>query len=141
MIELLVAMTILLLLSAAIIARFQTFDNKQVVKQAAATLKTNLRKAQNASVSGKKPASGCSQFLGFAVTFTANDYTIGASCTEGLAGTLDVITLPVGVTFQPIPATVLFRSLSGTVAASTPLVLTGKNTSVTTMVDPSGRVE
>lgn len=140
-IELLVAMTILLLLSAGMIARFQTFDNKQVTRQAAATLKTNLRKAQSATVTGKKPTAGCSQFLGFAVTFTANDYSIQASCSEGLAGSLDVVTLPVGVTFNPVPATLLFKSLTGGLTTTVSLILTGKNTSVSTTVDTSGRIE
>ncbi len=142
-IELIIAIAVALLISVGIISRYQTFDNRQAVKQSAISLKNNLRLAQTSAISGKRPQTGCSRFAGVTISFAVSSYTTQSLCAEGLVGDVDTVTLTSGVSFSPLPSTFTFQSLTGTIGIASPLsvTLTGKNSSYRIQIDPSGRVE
>ncbi len=112
LIELIIAVSIALLLAGFVLVNYNTYADTQKLKQAALTLKNNLRFAHSRATSGKKPANGCTELVGFRATFTGSSYSIQAVCTEGLAGDATVTVLPAGVTFSPTPSNITFGVLT-----------------------------
>lgn len=147
LIELLVATALIMLLTGGTVASFGTYNENQKLSQTAQTLKNNLRLAQGKASSGLKP-SGCSAALdGYAVTFTNNSsYAIQARCNDGtLAGDITIVTLPVGVTFSPVPSPspfvfqVLSRGVNIDVVKD--VVLLGRLKKYKIQVSPSGDIK
>ena len=116
-----VAMTVLLLLMAITLAGYSKYNDKQKVKQASLTLKSDLRLARTNAVSGKKPdAVACTgTLIGYVVTFTSTTYTVTPRCSNALVVDDHVtVTLPDGVFFKTIPSS--FTYLPLTQGVSTP---------------------
>ncbi|MFZ5845376.1 MAG: pilus assembly FimT family protein [Patescibacteria group bacterium] len=141
-IELLVVMGVILLLTSGIIAGYNNFTDNQRLKQTALTLKTNLRFAQTKAASADKPTSGCTQLVGYAVSFTNSSYNVQAQCSEGLVGSLTSVSLPVGISFSPIPETIVFRVLTRGTTSDNPVTLTliGRLKSYRLEVSPKGDI-
>ena len=141
LIELVVSIAILLLLMAGLLASYNNYNQGQQLKQAAQTVTANLRLGQSKAISALKPASGCTEVQGYNVSFTAITYSIQARCTEGLVGTSTDLTLPVNVSFSPVPASfvygVITRGLLNT-NNSVSLVLVGFSRSYQLIVEPNG---
>ncbi len=154
LIEVMVSVAVALLVTGFIIANYNSYNDVQVLKQAALTLKNNLRFAQSKAMNGQIPTPTpmnappiCSTLVGYTVTFTPpSSYTIQAFCDpEGLQGDKLLIPLPGGVTFStstPPPALITFNVLSrGTTLPSvTTITLTGFNKTYSLQVSPSGDV-
>ncbi|MBI2404698.1 prepilin-type N-terminal cleavage/methylation domain-containing protein [Candidatus Gottesmanbacteria bacterium] len=139
--ELLVSMGVILLVSGGVVAAFNNFNESQRVRQAALTLKGNVRYAQNKAVSGDKPTSGCVTLQGYTVSFTGTSYSIQALCDGGLVGDSTTTSLPAGVSFVvPIPAAFTFAVLTGRNASDRTLTVSGLNYSFSVQVSAGGTV-
>ena len=130
LVELLVVMTIFVLTSTLVLSGYLTFERNQRLKNAAFTLKSNIRLAQNNALTGDKADStalcgATTKLVGWYVRFrtsSSSSYTINGLCitgsSENIFGT-KTYTLPKGVTLTRInfgldisEANVLFRPLS-----------------------------
>lgn len=143
LLELMVSISIGMLTIGAIIANYNGYNNRQSLKQAALTLKNNLRFAQAKAFSGEKPASSCTELVGWRVSFASGSYTMQAECApQGLQGTSTTMTLPSGITFSPIPAAITFRVLSrgSDLTAAGFLNLVGFNQTYTLEISPGGDI-
>lgn len=112
LIELLVVSIILLTLTGAVLVNYNNYNGKQKARQALLTLKNNFRSAQSRAYNGEKPA-GCTPLDGYIVSFTETSYTTQAQCGGlPLVDTAQTVTLATGLTFIPVPSSMLFRVLS-----------------------------
>lgn len=140
-IELIVSIAILLLLVGGLLASYNNYNQNQTVKQAAQTVKANIRLAQSKALSGVKPTSGCTQLAGYAVSFTLTTYSFQAQCTEGLVGTIAQSTLPAGTSFNPVPNSFVFgvvtRGLLNT-SSSVTITVAGFNKNYRLTIEPNG---
>ena len=59
LVELIVAICIAMIVTGLILVNYNTYNDKQRVKQAAYTLKNDLRYIETKASSGEKPQSGC----------------------------------------------------------------------------------
>lgn len=142
LIELLVVIGITVLLVGGGIAAYNNFNQNQILSQAAATLKMDLRDAQNRALSGEKDCSVCGgadgtcgtgsddkPLDGWYVNFTGSSYRIYGSCggpPPGQSTFGDVsVNLPSELQFSPLPSPILFKSLThGTnISGSTTITL------------------
>jgi len=125
LIEVIVSISVALLLTGFIISNYNNYNDIQTLRQAALTLKNDLRYAQTKASTGEKPTPTepvptpspiiCSQLSGYTINFTVNTYTVTALCSpQGAIGEVKNYTLPSGITFSPLPnpASVLFKVLS-----------------------------
>jgi hypothetical protein len=142
MIELVITVGISMLLIGGIVVSYNSFNDTQVLKQAGLTLKNNLRFAQVKATSAEKPESGCTQLVGYTVTFTVSSYETQAECTEGLVGPAATVVLPSGVTFSPIPASVTFAALTHTLVsgATVTVTLAGRSNTYILLISANGEV-
>lgn len=138
LIELLVSVAIIIVVTGGVIVNYNTYNDAQKARQAALTIKNNLRFAQSRAYNGEKPASGCTQLLGYRVTFTATSYTIQAQCTEGLAGSQQTFALDSGLSFSPVPADMLFRVLTRGIDSDVTVKVSGSSRSYQFGVARSG---
>jgi len=148
LIELMVAITIMGVLMGATVVRYATYNDKQLVKQAALTLKSDLQMARTNAISGNKPivcnaAPGgvLEVFLGYQVSFTVSSYTITPKCSVTVSPVSEniLVSLPEGITFSPIPspASYIYLPLTkGITAAPSQVILTNGTDSVTLTIDP-----
>lgn len=113
LIEILIVAAITAVLAYSGWAAFRTFNNNQKLAQAASTLRSDFRDAQNRALSGDKPGSGCTVLDGYRVAFTGTSYSIRAWCSpQGGVGATKIVNL-VGVQIpSPLPAAILFKSLA-----------------------------
>lgn len=140
LLELLIAIGIALVLSGGIFAGYERFNKNERLRQAGATLKSNVRLAQTKAISGEKPASGCSQLLGYGVSFTNVSYTIQAQCSEGFAGPITRVTLPTSVTIPTAVSPIVFGVLTGGVPVDVTIILTSGSSSFPVTVARSGDI-
>lgn len=138
LIELLVSAAIIIVVTGGVIVNYNTYNDAQKVRQAALTVRNNLRFAQSRAYNGEKPASGCTELLGYRLTFTATSYTTQAQCAEGLAGEEKPVTLESGLSFSPVPSDILFRILTRGVDSDVTITVTGANRSYQFGVTRSG---
>lgn len=111
LIELLIAISIIGIIFTVGLARYNQFNRRQILVQAARELKSNLRLAQSKALAGEKP-TGCDVLSGHKLEFLGNnrDYKIVAVC----GSDIDVKT---GLTLGPSitktgPSSVLFKILT-----------------------------
>lgn len=126
LIELLISMTIVALLVYGVVSNYDRYNNRQTLKQVAKNLVNDLRFAQNNAISGLKPTSGCTQLVGYQVSFPSlASYAIQANCApEGMAGSAVTVRLPGGITFSPPPQTFLFGVLTRGIGSNMTITLT-----------------
>lgn len=140
LIEILVAVGIAMLVVGGVIVNYNTYNDTQNLKQAAQTLKNNLRFAQAQALAGRKPTSGCTTLIGFTVTFASGSYTIQAQCTDGSAGEAKTTTLPTGVSVSPAPSALTFQAVRGSIAAAATMTLTSATKSYIVTVSENGDI-
>lgn len=143
LIELLVVSIIILTVSGIVIASYNNTNDEQKVRQAAMTLKNDLRFVQARATNGEKPTTGCSELLGYRVTFLQNAYTTQAQCAEGPAGEEKNVTLTDGLSFASAPSSpMLFGVLARGVdiASDETIVITGRDKSYQIQVSSSGDI-
>ncbi len=138
LIELLVSVAIIMVVTGGVMVNYNTYSDAQKIRQAALTVKNNLRYAQSRATNGEKPTSGCTVLTGYRVTFAANSYAIQAQCTEGLVGSQQSVMLERGLSFSPIPSGVLFRVLTRGTDTDVTIKITGSNRSYQFSVTRSG---
>lgn len=138
LIELLVSAAIIIVVTGGVIVNYNTYNDAQRARQAALTVKSNLRFAQSRAYNGEKPPSGCSVLSGYQVSFTATTYTVQAMCSGGLAGEAQIFSLDAGITFSPVPSTFTFRVLSRGIDTDTTIIVVGSSKSYQFQVMRSG---
>ncbi|MBI5448718.1 prepilin-type N-terminal cleavage/methylation domain-containing protein [Candidatus Gottesmanbacteria bacterium] len=124
LIELIVTIGISLLAVGGLIVNYNNYNDNQRLKQAALTMKNNLRYAQTLAASSKKPTSGCTELVGYTVQFTDSTYTVVAECTEGAVGDALSTALPSGITFSPVPASFVYGVLTRGLLSSDAVTIT-----------------
>ncbi len=143
LIEVIVSIGISLLVVGAVIVNYNGYNDTQTLKQAALTLKNNLRFAQVKALAGEKPASNCTRLVGYEISFMAGGYTQQASCEpEGLSGEATTVTFPSSLQFNPVPSAFTFYVVSqGTnLASAVSLRLTGFGKTYIIQVSPGGDI-
>ncbi len=142
LIELIVTVGVVLLIAGGVVANYNNYTDNQRLKQAALTLKSDLRFVQTKAFSAEKPGLGCSELVGYVISFTSTTYSIQSQCTEGLVGSISTINLPTGISFFPIPSAMTFRVLTHGIAndSSVIITLTGRTKSYRLQIDPKGDI-
>lgn len=138
LIELLVSVAIVIVMTGGIIVNYNSYNDSQKARAAVLTIKNNLRYAQGRAYNGEKPSSGCTQLIGYQVSFTATAYTVQAKCSEGLAGEAQIFSLETGITFSPLPSPITFRVLSRGIDTDTTIKAVGSSKSYQFLVSRSG---
>ena len=131
LIEVIVAVAISLVITGFVLVNYNSYNDTQTLKQAALTLKNDLRFAQSEAITGVKPTPippsftpVCDELTGFTVSFWSNSYTIRAACNpQGPSGDVKTVTLPPGVTFSPVPPAIAFNVLSRGISLGSGLCL------------------
>jgi len=121
-IELIVVVAILMVLSLGVIVNYNSYTDREHVRQSGLTLKSDLR-------------------LSYDISFSTSSYTITPRCSNGVDASTTV-NLPKDVTFQPVPSTIRLLPLSvGTdLLADTIITLTGISSTYTITISPSGTI-
>jgi prepilin-type N-terminal cleavage/methylation domain-containing protein len=144
LIELVITISIVMMMIVGATASYGNFNNINTLKQAALTLKNNLRFAQANASSGNKPTVGCTKLSSYQVSFTGSSYRIQPYCDpEGAVGpNITTVTLPRGITIPSPPSAILFYILSkGTnIPGTTSIVLSGITGTYQIDVTQSGNV-
>lgn len=154
LIELVVAITIVFLLSGIGIASYNSFNETQSLKQEALDLKNNLRLAQNKALSNEKicgqTACGGDEntclesepLTGWQVKFNLADYEIYGSCGSNIFS-LKKYSLKSGLRFSyPAQGFILtFQALTAAVVNSSVICLNDSNKTYKLEVKPSGEIK
>lgn len=143
LIELIVTMALLAILVSGLLASYNNYNQSERVRTGAQSVKANVRLAQSRALSGVKPASGCTELVGYTVSFTVNAYSFQALCSEGAAGPTISLTLPAAVSFSPVPSSFTFGVLTrGLLNTENPvtITLTGFSKTYTLSIEPNGTI-
>lgn len=139
LIELLVSAAVIIVVTGGVIVNYNAYNDAQKTRQAALTVKNNLRFAQSRAYNGEKPTSGCTELAGYAVTFAATSYTIQGQCSEGLvAGTEQTYPIAAGLSLSSSSPTLLFRVLSRGMDNDVTVKVTGVSRSYQFQISRSG---
>lgn len=153
LIELIVVISVILVISVITILNYNSYTDRQRVKQAGLTLRSDLRLTQTKATSGQKPVmcDSSSTLESYDVVFTTCNgqscYEIQPICVQG--GTaVDTseetiqTTLPTGVSFANSYSPIRFFSVTGVtnLTADQELELTGAGVTYTVSVSPSGSI-
>lgn len=138
-IELLIAMSIMVLLFGIGVAKYVSFNQSQTIKQAAQKLKSDLRVVANKAITGEK--NGCGTLDGYQVSFISGQYSISSACSGGTFIAVNAVNLPTGVSFNPLPSPVLFKVLGQGVSSATTITLSGFGRTEIVTVNISGEIQ
>ena len=144
LIEILVSVTLLLVLSGLMVANYNGFNDSQVVKQAASSMRSNIQAARTQAASGVKPAGTCDELVGYEVDFTQTTYKVSALCI--ISGDQQIMpngttyTLPTGVIFEPIPDSTIFYALDRGASVGQTITLLGNQKTATISILLSGAI-
>ncbi len=139
-IELIVVVAILMVLSLGVIVNYNSYTDREHVRQSGLTLKSDLRLTLSKVNSGVKYET-CQTLESYDISFSTSSYTITPRCSNGVDASTTV-NLPKDVTFQPVPSTIRLLPLSvGTdLLADTIITLTGISSTYTITISPSGTI-
>ena len=144
LIELIVVIAVTMLLLGGLLISYNNYNQNQIVKQAAQTVKANLHLAQSRAQSGVKPTSGCTELTGYTVIFAQTSYSIQAQCSpEGLVGSISSVSLPTTTSFAPIPSTLIFGVLARglvNINNSATITISGFNINYDLIVEVNGTI-
>ena len=143
LIEVIVSVSIALLATGLIIANYNSYNDVATLKQAALTLKNDLRFIQSKAITGEKPPAGCSQLIGWTISFTSTTYMYQPECSEGLVDPVTEVKLPGGITFPlPLPSSFTMRVLSRgtTLPSATVITLAGGQKRYELSINTSGDI-
>lgn len=141
-IELIMVIIIIMTVTSLGISRYSKFSQRETLRQAALTFKTDVHLLQSKSMSGVKPIQGaCTSLLGYSLSFTATSYSYAPSCTP-VEDEPELVTreLPVGVQFSPVPQDILFRVLNEGINSTQNIIINMINTteSYRLSIQPNG---
>lgn len=143
-IEILVTIAITMLLFSGTAASYSRFTDESRLKQAALTVKNDLRLAQNKAISGEKPLNmSCDQLIGYVVTFTDKSYSVQAQCNPNQVNApIKTVSLGNTVSFVPVPAPITFGVLTQGVNISSDetITLSGANKTYKFTLSPQGEI-
>ncbi|MFZ2024957.1 MAG: prepilin-type N-terminal cleavage/methylation domain-containing protein [Microgenomates group bacterium] len=154
LIELIVVVAIILIISVVTLLNYNSYTDRQRVKQAGFTLRSDLRLAQTKATSGQKPfvCDNTTTLQSYEVTFSDCDgkgacYTIQPICMkEGIPvdtqEEISTVLLPSGVAFQTSYLPIQFLSVTGAtnLDVDQSIVLTGADIIYTVNVSRSGSI-
>ena len=145
LIELLVTISIIGVLFGIGVAKFNEFNRRQILDQAAQELKSNLRLAQDKALAGEKPTGWCNQpnqtLRGHQLRFgSSSRYLIEAVCSSGEPQEVKSVVLPSTVT-GPNGTSVLFKVLAQGVDGATTITLSGYGETRPVMVTTTGEIK
>ncbi len=155
LIELIVVVAVILIISVVTLLNYNSYTDRQRVRQAGLTLRSDLRLAQTKATSGQKPfvCDDTATLISYEVTFSSDCagkgpcYMIQPVCMrEGVAvdtqTEVSIITLPSGVAFQSSYPPIQFLSVTGAtdLDADRSIVLTGAGVTYTVNVSRAGSI-
>jgi prepilin-type N-terminal cleavage/methylation domain-containing protein len=140
LVELLVTISIFTILFTIGVAKYNQFNRRQVVKQAALNLKTNLFSARNKALAGEKDCSG--SLDGYEVTFSSDSYTFRAKCGTNY-GASKTVNLPGSVVINSSPDAIIFKVLGqgALIDGSPSIVVSGHGVEHTISVTTVGEIK
>lgn len=139
LIELLVAAAIIIVVTGGVIVNYNSFNDTQKIRQAALTVKNNLRLAQSRAYNGEKPANGCTELAGYLATFAPTSYAVQVQCDDGLVeGTEQIYPIDAGLSLSSTSPTLLFRVLSRGMNEDVTVTVTGVSRSYQFRISRSG---
>lgn len=109
LIELLVAISIIGIVFGIGMAKYNEFNRRQILVQAAEGLKSNLRLAQDKALAGEKGCTGALE--GYRVTFSTTSYSFRSQCSEG-DGPATTYSYYGGTQMASGPNSILFKVLA-----------------------------
>lgn len=143
LIELLLVIAVGAILFTVGIARYNDFNRRQTVKQAAFNLRNDLQSTKIKAFAGNK--SSCTTLDRYRVSFDTvsipNNYTIAALCAGVGSGIMTTVKLPSGVTFNPPPGSVDFKTLGQGVVTQRTICLSGFNLLYKIVVTTTGEIQ
>lgn len=143
LIELLITISIIGILSAIGLARYNQFNRRQILVQAAQELKSNLRLVQSKALGAEKP-TGCDTLSGHKLKFLADnkDYKIVAVCGGGEIDVKTGLALGSNVT-KSGPSSVFFKVLAQGVEEETTFTLSalGAGDPIDVVVTVTGEIK
>lgn len=132
LIELLVVIAIIGTLIAVLLPQLGRFNGEQTLKNAAADLRSNIKKTQNNAGSGLNCNAAGLAAKEWTINFAEENntsYNIAATCSDGSAGTSATYPFPSGVVISQIdigetledcsPASVIFNNISSAISFRT----------------------
>lgn len=144
LIELLIASSIILIITGLAISNYGSFADTQRVRQAGKTLQNNLRFIQNRAIASVKPKE-CDHnnpMLAYRVSFTETSYTYVPVCSNGVPPNASAtIVLPDRITFSPPPSSFDFSVLTGKPTRSVTITITNGIRRYAVRVTESGSIE
>lgn len=142
LIEIIIVVGVLATITGVILVSYNNFNTNQKLKQAAKTLKSDLRFVQTRSYSGLKPQGvACTTLTGYQVSFTLTSYTFQPLCSpQGAVSPATTINLPDQVSFSAIPPTFYFLVLKGVASADVTMSLTTGANPIQVQVSRSGDI-
>lgn len=142
LIELLAVFSILAIVTAASIASFSAYNNRQVIESSASDVSSMLHAARSKAMDQIKPAQCLNQTLrGYQVGITyPREYNLNVVC-GGSTYLLERKNLPDKVTFATnSSASVLFNAFSGIIANNATITLSGYNKNQIIQIDKTGNI-
>lgn len=137
LIELIIVVGTLLLIASFGVARYNEFNERQSVQQAADTFISNLRLIQAKALSGDKPA-GCDTLVGYTVEFGLKNYTMYAECTDGIIeATRVTVDLPGNVNLSPSSGSVTYNAVGRGMSEDQTVEIVGRSITVPVVLSAS----
>lgn len=127
LIELILVVGAILLIAAFGVARYNEFNERQNVQQAADTFISNLRLVQAKALAGDKP-QGCTTLVGWTVEFGLKSYTMYVECKpEGIiASTRVTVDLPGNVNLNYTSGSITYYALGRGTSADQTVEVVGR---------------
>ncbi len=144
-IELIIVIAIILVISLGVIVNYNSYTDRERVRQSGLTIKSDMRLVASKVNSGVKSTT-CATLVSYDVTFTTicsdgirSCYTITPRCSNGLGEEVTVY-IPKEVHFQSADQTIRFLPLSLGTNLTTDAVITlgGYSAVYTIKISPSG---
>jgi prepilin-type N-terminal cleavage/methylation domain-containing protein len=147
-IELIIVVAIMLVLSVAIIANYNSYTDRERVRQTGLTIKSDLRLVASKVNAGVKSAA-CITLVSYDVSFTTactggqSCYTITPRCSNGLlSGEQTKVSIPKELQIQSANQTIRFLPLSAGTDLTTDAIITlgGVSAVYHVKISPSGTI-
>jgi len=153
LIELLVTISIMGILFGLGVAKYNEFNRRQILDQAAQELKSNLRLVQNKALAGEKDCTVCQVgskcgdgddkvLDGWYVSFSANNYQIYGKCGAAQFSPQTVDLSRRNITLSSSPSNLVrFKPLGQGVDGATTITLSGYGETRTITVTTTGEIK
>lgn len=154
LIELIIVVTVILVISVVTLLNYNSYTDRQRVKQAGLTLRSDLRLAQTKATSGQKPfiCDATTTLESYTITFSdcgglGACYEILPVCTQSgtlvdTSGDVTRVFLPSSVRFQMSYAPISFFPVTGVTDLTEDrlIVLTGAGVTYSVVISTSGSI-